>query len=129
MLSFSFLIAIIVVVFFAANLLLAVHLPDNEKLSPYECGYAPIYGQTRSPFTIQYYLVGLLFLIFDLEVSLLYPLGACLNDLSIYGFAVAGLFYVVLTLGFVVEIASGALHFTDQRASSLYIYLGYNMVL
>lgn len=115
MLAYGILSLGLIAVLLVANLLLAVHIPDNEKLSPYECGYAPVYGQTRSPFTIQYYLVGLLFLIFDLEVSLLYPLGACLTELSLYGFIVATIFYVVLTLGFVVEIASGALHFTDQR--------------
>nr|UHB41894.1 NADH dehydrogenase subunit 3 [Apiotrichum gracile] len=110
-------VPILVAILLILNLLLAAHRPDSEKVTAYECGFSPIYGQTRSPFSIQYYLVGILFLIFDLEILLLYPLALTLYDVSVYGFWVAMIFFTVLTLGFVFEIGSGVLHFTDHRSS------------
>lgn len=101
----------------ALNLLLAVHRPDDSKVSAYECGFSPIYGQTRSPFHVQFYLVGILFLIFDLEILLLYPIAVSLYQVSAYGFWIFVIFLGVLTVGFVLEIGSGVLYFTDQKSS------------
>ncbi|MDF7940234.1 NADH-quinone oxidoreductase subunit A [Listeria monocytogenes] len=58
-----------------------------------------MYGQVRAPFAIQYYLVGILFLIFDLEIAVLYPLAVTLYQVSVYGFWVAMIFLVLLTIG------------------------------
>ncbi len=110
-------VPILVVILLMANVLLAAHRPDTEKVTAYECGFSPIYGQTRAPFSIQYYLVGILFLIFDLEILLLYPIRVTLYNVSIYGFWIAIIFFTVLTLGFVYELGKGALYFTDQRSS------------
>lgn len=110
-------VPILVAILLMLNVLLAAHRPDSEKVTAYECGFSPIYGQTRSPFSIQYYLVGILFLIFDLEILLLYPIAVTLYNVSVYGFWVAIIFFTVLTLGFVFEIGSGRLYFTDQRSS------------
>lgn len=66
-------VPVLTVILLALNILFAVHVPDSEKLSSYECGFSPIHGQTRSPFSIQFYMVGILFLVFDLEVALIYP--------------------------------------------------------
>ena len=101
----------------ALNLLLAVHRPDSEKVQAYECGFSPIYGQTRSPFHVQFYLVGILFLIFDLEILLIYPLAVTLYQISTYGFWIFIVFLLVLTVGFVLEIGSGVLYFTDQKSA------------
>jgi NADH-ubiquinone oxidoreductase chain 3 len=101
----------------ALNLLLAVHRPDDSKVSAYECGFSPIYGQTRSPFHVQFYLVGILFLIFDLEILLIYPLAVTLYQVSTYGFWIAIIFFAILTVGFVLEIGTGVLYFTDQKTS------------
>ena len=101
----------------ALNLLLAVHSPDDSKVAAYECGFSPIYGQTRSPFHVQFYLVGILFLIFDLEILLIFPLTVTLYQVSTYGFLIFTLFLVILTVGFVLEIGSGALYFTNQKSS------------
>nr|UYG49289.1 NADH dehydrogenase subunit 3 [Rhizoctonia sp.] len=101
----------------ALNLLLAVHRPDSEKVQAYECGFSPIYGQTRSPFHVQFYLVGILFLIFDLEILLIYPLAVTLHQVSAYGFWIFIVFLVILTVGFVLEIGSGALYFTEQKTT------------
>jgi NADH:ubiquinone oxidoreductase subunit 3 (subunit A) len=111
------LVPILVAILLMANVLLAVHKPDAEKVTPYECGFSPVYGQTRAPFSIQYYLVGILFLIFDLEILLFYPLAVTLYNVSTYGFVVAIIFFTVLTLGFVYEFGKGALYFTDQRSA------------
>jgi len=101
----------------ALNLLLAVHRPDDSKVSAYECGFSPIYGQTRSPFHVQFYIVGILFLIFDLEILLIYPICVTLYQVSSYGFWIVMIFFAILTVGFVLEIGSGALYFTDQKTS------------
>lgn len=110
-------VPILVLILLALNILLAAHKPDSEKVTPYECGFSPIYGQTRSPFSIQYYLVGILFLVFDLEILLFYPAAVTLYQISTYGFCVAMLFFIILTIGFVYELAKGALYFTDQRSA------------
>ena len=103
----------------ALNLLLAVHRPDSEKVQAYECGFSPIYGQTRAPFHVQFYLVGILLLIFDLEILLIYPLAVTLYQVSTYGFWITMIFFAILTVGFVLEIGSGALYFTNQKTSEL----------
>lgn len=110
-------VPILVAILLILNVLLAAHRPDSEKVTAYECGFSPIYGQTRSPFSIQYYLVGILFLIFDLEILLLYPIAVTLYNVSVYGFWVAMIFFTVLTLGFVYELGKGVLYFTDHRSS------------
>ena len=92
-------VPVLVAILLALNVLLAVHRPDTEKVTPYECGFYPIYGQVRAPFAIQYYLVGILFLIFDLEIAVLYPLAVTLYQVSVYGFWVAMIFLVLLTIG------------------------------
>lgn len=112
-----FFVPVLVAILLVLNVLLAVHKPDTEKVTPYECGFSPVYGQTRAPFSIQYYLVGILFLIFDLEILLFYPLAVTLYNVSTYGFVIAVIFFVVLTVGFVYEFGKGALYFTDHRSA------------
>ena len=102
----------------AANALLAPQRPDAQKLSTYECGYDTLRGQTRSPFTISFYLVSVLFLAFDVEVALLFPLAPVIGIIGQYTYWTATGFFLVLTLGFVVEIASGVLNFTDHSNQS-----------
>ena len=91
------------------NVVLAVHKPDESKVSAYECGFISIFGQTRSNFQIHFFLVALLFLVFDLELVLLLPVSVTLSSISAYGFSVAVLFFVILTVGFILEIGSGAI--------------------
>nr|YP_010180101.1 NADH dehydrogenase subunit 3 [Auricularia auricula-judae]ATX62079.1 NADH dehydrogenase subunit 3 [Tremella fuciformis]QUX33081.1 NADH dehydrogenase subunit 3 [Auricularia auricula-judae] len=110
-------VPILVAILLVLNVLLAAHRPDAEKVTAYECGFMMIRGQTRSPFSIQYYLVGMLFLVFDLEILLLYPYATVAFQLGSYGYIVVMLFFSVLTLGFVYELGKGALYFTDQRSA------------
>lgn len=110
-------VPVLTVILLLVNLFLSVIRPDIEKSSTYECGYDAVRGQTRAPFTISFYLVAVLFLAFDLEVATLMPLAPSLGLVEPYGFWVAVVFFLVLTLGFVVEISSGVLSFTDQRST------------
>lgn len=110
-------VPVLVLILLFVNLLLAVHRPDSEKVTPYECGFSPIYSQTRNPFHISFYLVGILFLVFDLEITLSFPFAVTLYEVSSYGYWVFLIFFAVLTVGFVYEFASGALYFTDKRSS------------
>ena len=99
----------------ALNILLAPHRPDEAKVSAYECGFNAIHGQTRSTFQIHFYIVAMLFLVFDLEILLLFPISVTLYQVSTFGFTVALVFFIVLTIGFILEIGSGAISLTDSE--------------
>ena len=106
-------VPILAFILLALNVLLAVHRPDEAKVSAYECGFSPVYGQTRSTFQIHFYIVAMLFLIFDLEILLLFPVAVTLYQVSTFGFSIAIIFFIVLTIGFVLEIGSGAIALTN----------------
>ena len=92
----------------AASLLAARQNPDSEKLSPYECGFEP-FEDARSKFDVRFYLVAILFIIFDLEVAFLFPWAVSLGDLGMFGFWSMMVFLGVLTIGFIYEWKKGAL--------------------
>ena len=108
-------VPVLSLILLALNILLAPSRPDESKVSPYECGYSPILGQTRTVFHIHFYVVAMLFLIFDLEILLLFPLAVSLYHVSLFGFSIAIIFFSILTIGFVLEIGSGAIKFTDSK--------------
>jgi NADH-ubiquinone oxidoreductase chain 3 len=108
-------VPILAILLLALNLLLAAHKPDEAKVSAYECGFSPVYGQTRSTFQIHFFKVALLFLIFDLEILLLFPIAVTLYKVSMFGFSVALIFFIVLTIGFILEIGSGAIKVTSSN--------------
>ena len=108
-------VPILALLLLVLNVLLAPSSPDESKVSTYECGFSVIQGQTRSVFHIHFYLVSMLFLIFDLEILLLFPLAVSLYQVNIFGFSVAILFFFVLTIGFVLEIGSGAIKFIESK--------------
>ena len=107
-------VPVLAILLLGLNLLLAVHRPDESKVSPYECGFSTIYGQTRSVFNIHFYIVAMLFLVFDLEILLLFPIAVTLYNVSIFGFSIALIFFIVLTIGFVLEIGSGAIKMVSK---------------
>jgi NADH-quinone oxidoreductase subunit A len=88
--------------------LVAYRAPDAEKLSPYECGFPP-FDDARMRFDARFYLVSLLFIIFDLEVAFLFPWAIVFHDLGALGFWSMMIFLGVLTIGFVYEWNKGAL--------------------
>ena len=106
-------VPVLAILLLGLNLLLAVHRPDESKVSPYECGFSTIYGQTRSVFNIHFYIVAMLFLVFDLEILLLFPLATVLYQVSTFGLSIGIIFFIVLTIGFVLEIGSGAISITN----------------
>lgn len=79
-----------------------------EKISPYECGFNP-FEDSRNQFDISFYLIGILFIIFDLEVSFLFPWVLALNHIELFGFLAMLVFLVVLTIGFIYEWFNGVL--------------------
>lgn len=99
------------------NYLFQKHHNEKEKISPFECGFVGFTGQTRSPFSISFYLVGLLFLIFDLEIALLYPYLITVYYNSLYGLIIVLIFLLILTIGFIYEISKGALKIIKQDNS------------
>ncbi len=92
----------------AASYVAAHHYPDSEKLSPYECGFEA-FGDARRQFDVRFYLVALLFIIFDLEVAFLFPWAVALGEIGVFGFWSMMIFLTVLTVGFVYEWRKGAL--------------------
>ena len=98
------------------NFLLAPKNGYESKVSAYECGFSPIYGQTRSVFHINFFLVALLFLIFDLEILLLFPIAVTLYQVSIFGFSMVLIFFIVLTIGFILEIGSGSIKLVSKNS-------------
>lgn len=82
--------------------------PDAEKLSPYECGFEP-FGDARGEFDVRFYLVAILFIIFDLEVAFLFPWAITLSEIGEFGFWSMMVFLGVLTIGFIYEWMKGAL--------------------
>ncbi len=91
-----------------ASLLVAQQKPYAEKLSPYECGFEP-FDDARRKFDVRFYLVAILFIIFDLEVAFLFPWAVSLSDIGIFGFLSMLGFLAVLTVGFIYEWCKGAL--------------------
>ncbi|KAA2243973.1 NADH-quinone oxidoreductase subunit A [Salinarimonas soli] len=91
-----------------APFLVAYRRPDNEKLSAYECGFNA-FDDARMKFDVKFYLVAILFIIFDLEVAFLFPWALVFGDLGWFGFWSMMLFLGVLTVGFVYEWKKGAL--------------------
>lgn len=103
-------VPVLIFVLLFLNYLLAPSNTDAEKMSIYECGFTSVYGQTRSTFHINFYVVAMFFLVFDLEIVLLFPISVSLSQVGLYGFSIAIIFFTVLTIGFVMEISSGALN-------------------
>ena len=82
--------------------------PDPEKLSPYECGFEA-FEDARMKFDVRYYLVAILFILFDLEIAFLFPWATVINDIGLFGFLSMMLFLAILIVGFVYEWMKGAL--------------------
>jgi len=90
------------------NRFLSPDRPDREKLSPYECGFEA-FEDSRMKFDVRYYLVAILFIIFDLEIAFLFPWAVALNEIGMAGFIAMAVFLGVLVIGFIYEWKKGAL--------------------
>ena len=88
--------------------ILSVHKPDSEKNSAYECGFAP-FESARIPFDVRFYMVAILFIIFDLETAFLFPWAVSLRKIGWFGFSAMMVFLGLLVIGFIYEWRKGAL--------------------
>ena len=91
-----------------AGRLLAPNKPDSEKLSPYECGFEA-FEDARMKFDVRYYLVAILFILFDLEIAFLFPWAVVLEEIGMFGFVSMVIFLGILVVGFIYEWMKGAL--------------------
>ena len=101
----SLAIAVIVI---GLGYVLGTRRPDSEKLSPYECGFES-FEDARMKFDVRYYLVAILFIIFDLEIAFLFPWAIVLDKIGLFGFASMAVFLGILVIGFIYEWKKGAL--------------------
>jgi len=88
--------------------LVGVHRPDAEKLSPYECGFEA-FEDARMKFDVRYYLLAILFILFDLEIAFLFPWAVVLQEIGFFGFMSMMVFLGILVVGFIYEWKKGAL--------------------
>ena len=88
--------------------LVAPHKPDAKKNSPYECGFEA-FEDARMKFDVRYYLIAVLFILFDLEIAFLFPWAVVIPDIGFFGYAAMMLFLAILIVGFVYEWKKGAL--------------------
>ena len=88
--------------------LVSPHRPDSAKLSPYECGFEA-FEDARMKFDVRYYLVAILFILFDLEIAFLFPWAVVLKEIGMFGFVSMLIFLAILVVGFIYEWMKGAL--------------------
>jgi len=96
------------VAFIVINFIFSPKKPDPEKLSAYECGFEP-FNDSRMEFDVRFYLVAILFIIFDLEIAFLFPWAISLGSIGLLGFCSMMIFLFILTVGFIYEWKKGAL--------------------
>src|SRR2546421_13007127 len=112
---FIIFIPILAILLLAINLILAPHNPYQEKDSVFECGFHSFLDQNRTQFNISFFIFALLFLLFDLEILLVYPYAVSSYVNSLYGLIVMLIFLVLLTLGFVFELGKNALSISSKQ--------------
>jgi len=110
---FPILIFLILGIFFGLmplvmGMMLAPNRPDPAKLSPYECGFEA-FEDSRMKFDVRFYLVAILFIIFDLEIAFLFPWAVVLDEIGMFGFIAMVIFLGILVIGFIYEWKKGAL--------------------
>lgn len=110
---FLIFVPVLVLILLLLNIFLSPHEPITEKVDAYECGFYPVGEQTRHPFIINYFLICLIFLVFEAEVLMFLPSIPTLIYVGSYGIIVAIIFFLLLTLGFVYEIGKGALNMNN----------------
>jgi|ERR1700726_121693 NADH-ubiquinone oxidoreductase chain 3 len=112
---FFIFIPLLAIMLLTLNLIFAPHNPYQEKLSSFECGFHSFLGQNRTQFNISFFIFALLFLLFDLEILLVYPYVVSAYVNGIYGLVIMLIFFLALTLGFAFEIGKGALKIVSRQ--------------
>ena len=114
---FLIFIPILAIILLAVNLIFAPHNPYEEKDSAFECGFHSFLGQNRSEFSISFFIFALLFLLFDLEILLVYPYVVSAYANGIFGLIIMLIFFLVLTLGFAFELGKNALSIESRQSN------------
>jgi NADH-ubiquinone oxidoreductase chain 3 len=112
---FLLFVPILTLLLLIANLIFANHNPYQEKDSAFECGFHSFLGQNRTQFSISFFIFALLFLLFDLEILLVYPYIVSAYNNGVYGLIIMLLFFVLLTLGFAYELGKNALKIDSKQ--------------
>lgn len=115
---FLLFIPILAVILLLVNIILAPHNPYEEKDSVFECGFHSFLGQNRSEFSISFFIFALLFLLFDLEILLIYPFFVSAYTNSVFGLTNMLIFFLILTLGLAFELGKGALSISSRQTNS-----------
>ena len=110
-------IHILAIILLGVNLVLAPHNPYEEKNSAFECGFHSFLGQNRSEFSISFFIFALLFLLFDLEILLVYPYVVSGYVNGIFGLIIMLIFFIILTLGFAFELGKNALSIESKQTA------------
>jgi|ERR1700712_1301332 len=114
--SFFFIfIPLLAIILLSINLIFAPHSPYQEKDSAFECGFHSFLGQNRTQFSISFFIFALLFLLFDLEILLIYPYAVSAYTNGIYGLIIMLIFFLALTLGFAFEVNKNALKIDSRQ--------------
>jgi NADH-ubiquinone oxidoreductase chain 3 len=113
---FLFFIPFLAILLLSINLIFAPHNPYGEKKTSFECGFHSFLGQNRTQFSISFFIFALLFLLFDLEILLIYPYSVSSYINGVYGLVVMLLFFVLLTLGFIFELGKKALDIPSRQS-------------
>src|SRR3981081_3801686 len=116
---FFIFIPFLAIILLILNLIFAPHNPYQEKLSPFECGFHSFLFQNRTQFNISFFVFALLFLLFDLEILLVFPYVVSAYINSFYGLALMLIFFLILTLGFAFELGKNALKIDSRQMVSL----------
>lgn len=115
-LTFFFIfIPILALILLTISIVLSPHNPYQEKNSAFECGFHSFLGQNRTQFSISFFIFALLFLLFDLEILLVYPYIVSAYTNGIYGLIIMLIFFFILTLGFVFELGKNALKIESRQ--------------
>jgi NADH-ubiquinone oxidoreductase chain 3 len=121
-LTFFFILTpILAILLLSINLIFSPHNPYQEKDSAFECGFHSFLGQNRTQFSISFFIFALLFLLFDLEILLVYPYIVSAYSNGIYGLIVMLIFFLVLTVGFVFELGKNALKIDSRQMYNFHI--------
>lgn len=116
---FLFFIPLLALILLAVNLMFAPHNSYQEKNSAFECGFHSFLGQNRTQFSISFFIFALLFLLFDLEILLVYPYVVSSYNNGIYGLMLMLIFFLALTLGFAFELGKNALKIDSRQMFAL----------
>jgi NADH-ubiquinone oxidoreductase chain 3 len=112
---FLFFIVILAVILLSVNFIFATHNPYMEKKTAFECGFHSFLGQNRTQFTISFFIFALLFLLFDLEILLVYPYTISAYNNGIYGLIIMLIFFILLTAGLIFELGKKALNIYSKQ--------------